>query len=109
MNINVDTWKYTSRYVSNTILQYPWPVDIVIGTKSNSAIKNHFAILDRISMEDPGIPKRVFPPFYNATGSIALDRLAFFHVLERLKVPSVFLSGFRISYVQVRPRKELDG
>ena len=45
-----------------------------------------------------GIPKRVFPPFYNATGSIALDRLAFFHVLERLKVPSVFLSGFRISY-----------
>ncbi|KAG1722650.1 hypothetical protein EDD22DRAFT_831291 [Suillus occidentalis] len=29
--------------------------------------------------------KRVFPPLYASTGDAAIDRLAFFHVLERLK------------------------
>ncbi|KIK49104.1 hypothetical protein CY34DRAFT_70364 [Suillus luteus UH-Slu-Lm8-n1] len=29
--------------------------------------------------------KRVFPPLYVSTGDAAIDRLAFFHVLERLK------------------------
>ena len=31
-------------------------------------------------------PKRVFPPLYASSGSISQDRLAFFHILERLKV-----------------------
>ena len=30
--------------------------------------------------------KRVFPPLYVSSGDVAQDRLAFFHVLERLKV-----------------------
>ncbi|KXN86731.1 HD domain-containing protein C4G3.17 [Leucoagaricus sp. SymC.cos] len=31
------------------------------------------------------VHKREFPPLYEATGDKAMDRLAFFHVLERLK------------------------
>lgn len=31
-------------------------------------------------------PKRHFPPLYKSTGDSSSDRLAFFHVLERLKV-----------------------
>ncbi|KZT09821.1 HD domain-containing protein [Laetiporus sulphureus 93-53] len=31
------------------------------------------------------VPKRVFPPLYVSNGDIPVDRLAFFHVLERLK------------------------
>ncbi|KAI0306017.1 HD domain-containing protein [Multifurca ochricompacta] len=30
-------------------------------------------------------PKRVVPPLYKASGDLASDRLAFFHILERLK------------------------
>jgi hypothetical protein len=30
--------------------------------------------------------RRVFPPLYKSSGNLASDRLAFFHVLERLKV-----------------------
>ena len=32
--------------------------------------------------------KRVFPPLYVQTGDISKDRLAFIHILERLKVKS---------------------
>jgi putative hydrolase of HD superfamily len=35
--------------------------------------------------------QRVFPPLYEATGDKALDRLAFYHVLEKLKV-GIFVS-----------------
>lgn len=31
--------------------------------------------------------KRTFPPLYSSQGNEAVDRLAFVHVLERLKVP----------------------
>jgi len=34
---------------------------------------------------DPPRPKRVFPQLYTSSGNEAEDRLAFFHVLERLK------------------------
>ena len=30
--------------------------------------------------------KRVFPPLYVTTGNVSRDRLAFIHILERLKV-----------------------
>ena len=30
--------------------------------------------------------KRHFPPLYKSTGDLISDRLAFFHILERLKV-----------------------
>ena len=30
--------------------------------------------------------KRIFPPLYVQTGDVSKDRLAFIHVLERLKV-----------------------
>lgn len=33
--------------------------------------------------------KRQFPPLYQGTGDSATDRLAFFHILERLKVFSL--------------------
>ena len=32
------------------------------------------------------IPQRVFPPLYTPTGDKSIDRLAFIHVVERLKV-----------------------
>ncbi|RPD64450.1 HD domain-containing protein [Lentinus tigrinus ALCF2SS1-7] len=36
--------------------------------------------------EDPSSPaKRVFPPLYISSGDVSMDRLAFFHILERLK------------------------
>jgi putative hydrolase of HD superfamily len=31
-------------------------------------------------------PNRTFPPLYRSQGDEGADRLAFFHVLERLKV-----------------------
>ena len=45
--------------------------------------------------------KRVFPPLYVSSGDTAQDRLAFFHVLERLKVCHVVTHLFqkRISYL----------
>ncbi|KAH7924313.1 hypothetical protein BV22DRAFT_1105596 [Leucogyrophana mollusca] len=37
-------------------------------------------------MSEQAIPtRRVFPPLYVASGDVSVDRLAFFHVLERLK------------------------
>jgi len=38
---------------------------------------------------EPGQQTRVFPPLYNSSGDLVSDRLAFFHVLERLKVCSI--------------------
>ncbi|TDL23743.1 HD domain-containing protein [Rickenella mellea] len=35
--------------------------------------------------ENARTPKRVFPPLYKSRGDASVDRLAFFHVLERLK------------------------
>lgn len=40
------------------------------------------------------IQGRVFPPPYNATGNASIDRLAFFHVLEQLKVSTGRNSGW---------------
>lgn len=37
---------------------------------------------------EPGPQRRIFPPLYKSSGDPASDRLAFFHVLERLKVCS---------------------
>lgn len=34
--------------------------------------------------------KRTFPPLYKSGGNESMDRLAFFHILERLKVWTVF-------------------
>ncbi|KAG2040109.1 HD domain-containing protein [Suillus americanus] len=36
-------------------------------------------------MDQSEIAPRVFPPLYVSTGDASIDRLAFFHVLERLK------------------------
>ncbi len=35
-------------------------------------------------------PKRHFPPLYKSSGDSSSDRLAFFHILERLKVSTSF-------------------
>jgi putative hydrolases of HD superfamily len=35
---------------------------------------------------------RAFPPLYKSSGDSASDRLAFFHILERLKVWTIFTS-----------------
>ncbi|KAI0630804.1 HD domain-containing protein [Trametes polyzona] len=37
------------------------------------------------SLSSSSAPKRVFPPLYKSSGDAAMDRLAFFHILERLK------------------------
>jgi putative hydrolase of HD superfamily len=36
------------------------------------------------------VPKRDFP-LYKSSGSVSSDRLAFFHILERLKVGAFYL------------------
>ncbi|KAG1776578.1 HD domain-containing protein [Suillus placidus] len=43
----------------------------------------HFVHMDESEIAPPA--KRVFPPLYVQTGDASIDRLAFFHVLERLK------------------------
>lgn len=48
--------------------------------KGGLAIRNMSATAPRTP------PKRSFPPLYASSGSAAEDRLAFFHILERLKV-----------------------
>ena len=48
-------------------------------------ILNHY----RNTMSSPssnGAATRVFPPLYVSSGNASADRLAFFHILERLKV-----------------------
>ncbi|KIJ55207.1 hypothetical protein M422DRAFT_23821 [Sphaerobolus stellatus SS14] len=37
------------------------------------------------STSSEAVPKRTFPPLYKKTGDQAADRLAFFHIIERLK------------------------
>lgn len=52
--------------------------------------------------------KRVFPPLYKSTGDASLDRLAFFHVLERLKVckyQSTYCSVFFFLTLKLSRRK----
>ena len=44
------------------------------------------SIEDHQNSIEGGRQRRVFPPPYAATGNDSADRLAFFHVLERLKV-----------------------
>ena len=59
--------------------------------------------------------KRVFPPLYVPTGDISKDRLAFIHILERLKVKKKKILLFnsqvdnQVLRVLVRRRKEQDG
>ena len=43
--------------------------------------------LENISLSS----KRVFPPLYVATGDSSKDKLAFIHILERLKVRIILL------------------
>ena len=40
--------------------------------------------------------KRIFPPLYVQTGDISKDRLAFIHILERLKVKANLFYLFTI-------------
>jgi len=49
-------------------------------------LNHHLAQLDYMDTQDNTVPKRSFPPLYQGTGVEAQDRLAFIHVLERLKV-----------------------
>ena len=59
--------------------------------------------------------KRIFPPLYVQTGDISKDRLAFIHILERLKVKKKQILLFnsqvdnQVLRVLVRRRKEQDG
>ena len=51
--------------------------------------------------------RRIFPPLYKSSGDPAFDRLAFFHVLERLKVSfdhylTTPCSSCRVSQTQKR-------
>ena len=50
------------------------------------------SIEDHQNSIEGGRQRRVFPPPYAATGNVSADRLAFFHVLERLKVRSTYLT-----------------
>ncbi len=43
---------------------------------------------------------REFPPLYEQTGNAGLDRLAFFHILERLKVVLRLVVGFETKLLQ---------
>lgn len=47
----------------------------------------------QISTSAP-ISQRVFPPLYKPTGDTAKDRLAFIHILERLKASLLGLMRF---------------
>ncbi|KAI0788710.1 HD domain-containing protein [Abortiporus biennis] len=42
-------------------------------------------ILGKRYMSESSVPKRAFPPLYVSQGTPSLDRLAFFHILEKLK------------------------
>lgn len=57
--------------------------------------------------------KRIFPPLYVQTGDISKDRLAFIHILERLKVRARYLILRLILKVLlrglIRRKKEQDG
>lgn len=44
-----------------------------------------------------GAQRRIFPPLYKSSGNLASDRLAFFHIIERLKVCFV-LAGLALAY-----------
>jgi len=46
---------------------------------------------------DDAKPRRTFRPFYKSTGDVMSDKLAFFHILEELKVhiTGCHLSGSR--------------
>ena len=52
--------------------------------------------------------KRVFPPLYVPTGDASTDRLAFFHVLERLKVPVSLVTNDPLT-ISTRLRSAQDG
>jgi putative hydrolase of HD superfamily len=54
-------------------------------------------------MPEPGPQRRIFPPLYKSSGDPASDRLAFFHVLERLKVCSITVR-LRSGWLTVYPR-----
>lgn len=55
--------------------------------------------------------KRVFPPLYVATGDPSKDKLAFIHILERLKVRIIFLCErhYRSHGYKIRLKSGLDG
>lgn len=43
-------------------------------------------LIDMTGQPEVQEPKRQFPPLYRSSGDSSSDRLAFFHILERLKV-----------------------
>jgi hypothetical protein len=58
--------------------------------------------------------KRVFPPLYTPTGDASTDRLAFFHILEKLKVstyPYIYPVTVCLMHalIVIRPRSARDG
>lgn len=58
-------------------------------------------------------PRRTFPPLYQSSGDDAQDRLAFFHILERLKVHMSTLAikdrVYNLALFLHRHRNVLDG
>lgn len=52
---------------------------------------------------------RTFPLAYVSQGDKDLDRLAFFHILERLKVIVQSVRGAFLANVLCRRKRELDG
>ena len=53
-------------------------------------------VIDMTGQPEVQEPKRHFPPLYKSSGDTSSDRLAFFHILEHLKVSTscFVLSGW---------------
>jgi hypothetical protein len=54
-------------------------------------------------------PKRDFPPLYKSSGNVSSDRLAFFHILERLKVSASICITEAVRHFYCRLKSGLDG
>ena len=86
----------------------------IIPTSSPSIKARLWRSLSFIMDAGTSSAKRVFPPLYESSGNASEDRLAFFHILERLKVTyfrHVFCTRINDPLIMslVRPKRGPDG
>lgn len=74
-------------------------MDLISTGTSEVVVYGHLYIVTMISSEttpetstESAPSGRTFPPLYSSAGDASMDRLAFFHILERLKVSFMALS-----------------
>ena len=93
----------------------PWPAtkhDLFLACQNSALLSLKLSAATTIDMTGEYAsesPKRVYPPPYKSSGSVSSDRLAFIHILERLKVSTSISIVEAVGHLCCRHKSGRDG